>query len=104
VIPASVKFTGLTVDPLDIIDRRREGPIPMEWTRHQFMVEGYNDPTYALTGFINANLGGRWSINVANTTEGTIVVLGFERGNDAIMFRMLDGETEWKAFESARIT
>lgn len=98
-IPSKVRFTGLEIEA-DQLNRRVKGPIPLHWTRHQFSMEGYDDPEWGLASWINRNLNGRWTIASAAGLDGTVVVLGFESGNDAVMFRLLEGETAWKEDKS----
>ncbi len=95
-IPPVVRFTGLDIRPEEL-NRRVKGPIPLHWTRHQFLLEDdYVDPEWSMTSWINRNLTGRWTISSFHGLKGTIVVLGFENGNDAVMFRFLEGETAWR--------
>ena len=94
-IPSVVRFTGLEIQPEEL-NRKVKGPIPLHWTRHQFMLDEFVEPEWDMTTWINNNLTGRWAIGVFHTPEGTIVVLGFENGNDAVMFRFLEGETAWR--------
>ena len=95
-IPSVVRFTGLDIQPEEL-NRKVKGPIPLDWTRHQFMLEDdYVDPEWAMTSWINRTLNGRWTMQVFHVQDGTIVVLGFENGNDAVMFRFLEGETAWR--------
>lgn len=96
-IPKIVKFTGLEILPQDL-NRRVNGPIPNDWTRHQFLLdENHNGFTeWALSSWINKTLHGRWAIKTFFGANGITVVLGFEDGNDAVMFRLLEGETAWQ--------
>jgi hypothetical protein len=98
VIPAFVRYTGgLVVEPRRVICRRLKAPTPPKWLRHQFVVEGsYTDPEWPLCGWLENNLVGRWSVNVQSTTDGILVVVAFEEDTDAVMFRLMDGETAWR--------
>lgn len=95
-IPPVVRFTGLEIQPEEL-NRRVKGPVPLDWTRHQFLLEDdYVEPEWGMTSWINRHLNGRWAMASFHSVKGTIVVLGFENGNDAVMFRFLDGETAWR--------
>lgn len=97
-IPDKVLFTDHEVDPRTVLTPRKlfNRPIPAEWTRHQFMVpDGYrlNLSLRTLDQWIETNLVGRWASSSLYTDEGDIfIVVHFERQNDAVMFRLRDGE------------
>ena len=94
--PSVVRFTGSDFDPT-LLNRRVYSPTPANWARHQFIVEScYNDPDWALSEWIRNNIFGRWTLNPIITMDGLVVVIGFEQDTDAVMFRLLEGETAWR--------
>ena len=97
-IPSKVRFAGgVEIEPWMLINRVYEGPTPAHWVRHQFHVESmFSDPTYPLNDWLANNIHGRWTINSLFHHEGMIVVIGFEDETDAVMFRLMDGETAWR--------
>ncbi len=97
-MPAKVRYSGgIEVEPWMVINRCFEGPTPPEWTRHQFYVESlFSDPGYALNEWLANNIHGRWTINSQFVTDGMVVVIGFEDDTDAVMFRLMDGDTAWR--------
>jgi len=102
VIPALIRYSGgIELDPRRVICRRLRAPTPPDWLRHQFAVDGlYSDPEYTLTGWLENNLVGRFTINSQACTDGMLVVIGFEQATDAVMFRLMDGETAWREEEN----
>lgn len=95
-IPETVRYSGAEFDARKLLERRHMGPIPLDWTRHQFKVDGrYSDPTWTLSNWISENLHGRFTLNATIIQDGYLVVIGFEQVNDAVMFRLMDGETAW---------
>ena len=93
--PTVIRFTGFDFDP-QVLYRRRKGPTPAEWVRRQFCVENYDDPEWSLAEWLTNNLHGRWTLNCKMTMDGYTVVIGFEQDNDAVMFRLMEGETAWR--------
>lgn len=93
--PEEVSYTGVDIDPRQIF-RQRKGFIPAHWTRHQFTVEQSYVEINAIGKWIEERLNGRWAAHSFVTTEGAVVIIGFEEANDAIMFRLLDGEKSAK--------
>lgn len=101
-IPAEVKFTGLTILSTEL-NRAVVGPIPLHWTRHQFLLadEYFHPENWSFVSWINRNLNGRYNVSVAYVPKGSVVVIGFENDNDAVMFRLLEGETAWRENDSS---
>jgi hypothetical protein len=90
------RFTGLTVTVGDFEPptRRHPGPWPATWTRHQFNRSPMLRTSLRdLNAWIEANLHGRYGSYSMPSPSGTIVVVLFEQANDAVAFRMWDGET-----------
>lgn len=94
--PHNVAYYEYNFDPKSI-RRRYRGPTPATWTRHQFFVEAlYSDVEWPLNEWLHNNIHGRWTFNRITGLDGTLIVIGFEHLNDAIMFRLMDGETAWR--------
>lgn len=93
--PTVIRFTGFDFDP-KVLYRRLKAPTPAEWVRYQFCVENYDDPEWSLVEWLTNNLYGRWTLNCKMTMDGYTVVIGFEQDNDAVMFRLMEGETAWR--------
>lgn len=93
--PEDVKFSGVDIDPHQLF-RRRKGFIPSGWTRHQFSTEFSFVDINGVGAWIEERLNGKWAAHSIPTQEGSIVIIGFEEANDAIMFRLLEGEKSAK--------
>jgi hypothetical protein len=96
--PPVVKFTGLDFDPA-LLRKEFMGAAPAKWLRHQFKIEGIytdNANAYDLKEWMHNNMAGRWSLQAASILSGTLILLAFEKDTDAVMFRLMDGETAWR--------
>lgn len=93
--PEDVKFSGVDIDPRQLF-RRRKGYIPADWTRHQFTAEVSHVDIHGVGRWIEERLNGKWAAHSFPCREGSIVIIGFEHANDAIMFRLLEGEKSAK--------
>ena len=96
-IPDKVSFTGLDLDPREIHEPRKlfDMPYPVDWVRHQFtLVHPDYGFTRKLDRWLEKNIDGRWGSYVSSS--GQICVIYFEKLNDAILFRLKDGENAWK--------
>src|SRR4051812_26038110 len=96
-LPESVRFTGLTLDPKDILTPRKkfDGPYPLDWVRHQFARE-YDGKSNlkSLDAWLEKNIGGRWGSYSNYSGGGIQFVILFEKINDGLMFKLMDGENE----------
>jgi len=97
-IPSSVKYDGgYEFDPKIVFRCRRDVPIPISWIRLSFIVKNTSfDVDWHLKKWIDENLFGNYIINSQFGFDGTKVSIGFEDTNDAVMFRLLDGENAWQ--------
>jgi hypothetical protein len=93
--PSVVHFTGADFDP-KLLSRRLRAPTPADWIRHQFTTDGFVDPEWNISEWLTNNLFGRWTLNFGMTLNGMVIVVGFEQANDAVMFRLMEGETAWR--------
>lgn len=97
-MPSKVRYSGgVEIEPWMLINRRLDGPTPAHWARHQFLVESlFSDPSYQINDWLANNIHGRWTLNTCFISDGMIIVLGFEDDTDAVMFRLMDGDTAWR--------
>ena len=98
-IPETIKFTGLEIDPKELIPGRcLKGVIPTHWTRLRFEIERSSRRFYIelLNRWLFANITGKWISNVVTLQGGAqMVIVAFESDTDAVMFRLQGGETAW---------
>ena len=87
-IPTTVQFSGLDINPRDVLQtKRHHGPYPANWTRVQFAVQ-YANINSKVVNWMVEHINGRWG----GYTRTSTVVLFFEDATDAIMFRLQGGE------------
>ncbi len=102
--PKIVKFTDFEeIDPR-VFWKQQIRPIPLDWIRYQYEIKNYagDDPQWSISEWLSDNIEGCWILNYYTeynisddiSNVKLIVVLGFEKNMDAVMFRMLDGETK----------
>ena len=100
-IPAIVKFTGLQIDPWQLLKGRYvTGIISSNWCRIRFEIdqEGNLDK---INRWVSANINGRFASYIIQIRFGLrIVVIAFEDDPDAVMFRLKGGETAWRMEQS----
>ncbi len=97
-IPETVSFTGLELDPKSVIEPRKQfqGVYPASWVRHQFTLDHNLYPNLRkLDRWMEQNLEGRWGSYSQYGFEGVVMVIAFERVTDAVMFRLMGGERAW---------
>lgn len=101
-IPLSVNFTGLTVPTLDLLygtnARKISAPFPSHCARIQVESNEFHPKMLEkVDKWVAKNIPGKWgSYSVAEARQ---VVLFFDDDNDAILFKLLGGETAWKEQE-----
>lgn len=97
-IPIFVKYSGdLEFDPKVVFRCRKGIPIPTSWVRLSFVVKNFMiNSDWQLQKWMDENLSGNYIINSLYTTTGIKVSVGFEDVNDAVMFRLMDGENFWQ--------
>jgi hypothetical protein len=103
-IPLKLRFTGLELDPMDLLQSRqlRDSPIPEEWTRIRFEIDFEKEKdVLKIEDWVGRNTDGKWSIYSFSTGSQSksrynrTVVVAFELDVDAIMFRLKSGEVAW---------
>jgi hypothetical protein len=96
----AVRFTGVTLNASDILgtygNRKIKGPFPGDWERvevpllaHQFG----EDFVGLMDQYVAENFESRWGV-YKNDYESKLVVF-FEDGNEAIMFKLMDGSNAY---------
>lgn len=95
-IPSTVRFTGLDVDPLRLIqDRCVRGVIPATWHRVRFAIaENVDYPISALNRWLTDRAEGRWAAYVHFIEKQREIVLSFEHDFDAVTFVLSGGKVE----------
>ena len=96
-LPEAVRFTGLTLDPKDILTPRKKlvGTYPLDWVRHQFTRDYDGRSTLKmLDAWLEKNIVGRWGSYTHYTGGAVQFVILFEKINDGLMFKLMDGENE----------
>lgn len=95
-IPATVRFTGLELDPRPLLRGRVNlGPIPPTWRRVRFEVD-HEAALDKLNRWLAVTIAGRWAAYGVPLRFGAhVIVVAFESDVDAVMFRLHGGETAW---------
>jgi hypothetical protein len=84
-----VVFTGLDLDPADLIDRVHHGVIPAAWHRYRF-IAAYG-PISEINRWLLSNIEGRWAILASYSNGNREITIAFERDYDGSMFVLSDG-------------
>lgn len=98
--PNQVKFSGLTIPSNELVKSRKiDKPIPSSWKRIHFVIEN-NDVAYTkILEWLDENCVDKYQayayLNPADRTS-YVVVVRFKSRNDAIMFKLKDGQNCWK--------
>ena len=94
-IRSKVYFTGLEIDPANLIqDRCIQGIIPSTWQRTRFAVEeDVTFPISKLNRWLAANIEGRWAA-YTQTDKQRHIVLAFENDCDGLTFMFANGKQE----------
>jgi hypothetical protein len=87
--PLRVSFTGLDVDPADLMDRVHHGVIPATWHRYRF-IAAYA-PISEINRWLQQNIEGRWAIFTSYSNGNREITIAFERNYDGSMFVLSDG-------------
>lgn len=105
-IPDKVKFTGLEIDPREILSPRKvlDGTYPSDWTRYQFELphetfQGVRN----LDRWLETAIHGRWGSYMVFASDALRFVVVFESVSDAVMFKLMDGETAWLSSDELRV-
>lgn len=102
-IPDKIHYTDLEIDPQAVLNPRKltNAIIPDDWTRHRFILdhEHGGKPIRLLDQWIEGNIYGRWASYSVYASDGIHIIVWFEHLNDAVMFKLKGGETEWLSSE-----
>jgi len=95
-MPATVRFTGLDLDPMGTLNgREKKGPIPSSWLRIRFESDQGGNIN-KINKWLSANISGQWASYLVPLRFGVrVVIIAFESDTDAVMFRLKSGETAW---------
>lgn len=93
----TVHFTGLAVEPDDILrPRLNRGVIPVEWSLRQVEVpilDSQIEP-WRIDAWLAEQIEGRWSVLSYGRISGLLLVIAFERPEDATLFALMNGARE----------
>ena len=97
-IPNTVHFTGLTVASSALLfeggSRRIQAPYPASLIRNQIVNKDYNSKMLEMVNeWLEKTISGRWGSYMTRDQLNMIVM--FEDSDDAILFKLLDGDTAW---------
>ena len=103
-IPELVRFTGLTVSSASLLygydGRKYDGIPPPSWARVEFdnnhMVSREMD---RVDSWIAKTIAGRWASR--QIRNGNRFVVSFEDDSDALLFKLMNGETAWLEEQSS---
>ena len=100
-IPRTIRFTGLDIDPMAVLSPRNiRGIVPPDWSRVCFETD-QRCSERLLNRWIGANMEGRWHTTLVCVTFGKrMIAIAFETDTDAVMFRLKNGETAWKELKT----
>jgi hypothetical protein len=95
-----VRFTGVTLNASDILrtytNRKTLGPFPGNWERVEVSIDHQHygvDFVAKMDQYIAANFESKWGV-YKNDALNKLVVF-FADGNDAIMFKLMGGDTAY---------
>lgn len=96
-----VRFTGVTLKASDILrnysNRKSTGPFPGSWERVELPIPSGHEYGIDIVGkmdsYIAKKFESKWGV-YKNDVSGKLVVF-FEDGNDAIMFKLMGGESAY---------
>jgi hypothetical protein len=94
--PKKVFFSGLAIDPADLISRVHYGVIPQEWHRHRF----YSDAViYHINQWLTENIEGRWAILASFRNGMREITIAFEHAYDGSLFVLGDGARQCSSLD-----
>lgn len=96
----AVRFTGVTLKASDILGqysgRKAKGPFNPDWERVEVKLNAHLygiDHAGLMDEYIANKFENRWGVYVNNATSKLVIF--FEDGNDAIMFKLMDGASAY---------
>lgn len=94
-IPETVSFYQMEINPSDIIKPRHVllNGIPASWERiYSIIPMSHNIELSKMNAWMEEHIYGRWFINLTYVDASFMLVAYFEDANDAMLFRLMDGE------------
>jgi hypothetical protein len=97
-IPDTIRFTGLTLPSSALLfeggSRRIQAPYPANLIRYQITNTHFDSKMLEkVNKWLEDTISGRWGSYMSNGS--THMVIMFENADDAILFKLLDGDTAW---------
>lgn len=96
----AVRFTGVTLNASDILrtysNRKFKAPFPGDWERVEVNIASHLygiDFVAKMDSYIAENFDNKWGV-YKNDAACKLVVF-FEDGNDAIMFKLMGGDSAY---------
>lgn len=107
-IPETVRFTGVTIPTKELLfgygGRKVYFTPPANWMRVEFDVSDVLNgqrPMDAVDAWIEKTISGNWASHLIR--HGSTIVVLFEDENDALLFKLMGGETAWKEEPQAKL-
>lgn len=104
-----VKFTELEFDSKEVLhpSKRVPKPWPISWTRIEIEIPDFWEAPGKIEKWVEKNVAeGEWdwfirqeSTAGSSWSDSHIMVLGFEKENDALMFKLSGGSEAWETQE-----
>jgi hypothetical protein len=95
-----VRFTGVTLNASDILrtysNRKTLGPFPGDWERVEVAIDHHQfgvDYIAKMDHYIATQFESKWGVYKNDALHKLVVF--FEDGNDAIMFKLMGGDTAY---------
>lgn len=101
-IPETVRFTGITIPTADLLFGYGGRKVYFTPQAHWQRVEITHDQRIGreldrIDAWLGKTIAGRWASHYIR--HGTAVVVLFEDENDALLFKLMGGETAWREQE-----
>jgi hypothetical protein len=97
-IPDNIRFTGLTVPSSALLfeggSRRVQAPYPANLIRYQIPNKHFDSKMLEkVNKWLEDTISGRWGSYMSRDQLNMVIM--FEDADDAILFKLLDGDTAW---------
>ena len=97
-IPDTIRFTGLTLQSSALLfeggARRIQAPYPANLIRHQISNKHFDSKMFEkVNNWLEDTISGRWGSYMSRDQLNMVIM--FEDADDAILFKLLDGDTAW---------
>lgn len=96
-IPETINFTGLSINARDLLNgrgaRKAAAPYPSDWTRVEFQTDFFESKRLErIDAWLEKTIGSKWG----SYQQGSQIVVMFESDDDAVLFKLMGGDTAWK--------